>query len=157
LRIPITVFSQLVDTLRSASAQILESPEDNRFSRTNFRACGRKAALLPVIAEGAFEGASSIWQRFRPPIDHAERARHHAVAAAVAHIVLHQDRADLCAHDGTGWTGFKATGFFAMLANIGKKNPPKRVFSIAVAQRVRSDDLTSFLSILLNELHVTPC
>src|ERR1043166_2054064 len=38
-----------------------------------------------------------------------------------------------------------------MFANIRKKNPAKRIFAVR-----RSDDLISFLSILLYEHHVSP-
>jgi hypothetical protein len=120
LRVAVTVFSQLLHTLCCALAQIIEPPEHDRFSRTNFCTCGRKAALLSVIAKGAFESAAGIWQRLGPTIDHAEWAGHHAISAAVAHIVLHENGGDLCPHDRAGWTRFEATGFFAMLANIGK-------------------------------------
>ena len=63
LRVGVTVFSQLVHTLRRARAQIIESPEHDRFSRTNFRARRCEAALLSIVAERAFECAAGIGQR----------------------------------------------------------------------------------------------
>src|SRR5690349_9225043 len=63
LRVCIAVFSQLMHTLRRARAQIIKSAKHDRFSRTNFRACGRKTAFLPIVAEGAFKCASSVGQR----------------------------------------------------------------------------------------------
>ncbi len=63
LRVGVTVFSQLVHTLRRACAQIIEPPEHDRFSRTNFGARRCEAALLSVVTEGAFECAAGIGQR----------------------------------------------------------------------------------------------
>ena len=88
---------------------------------------------MSVIAKGAFESAAGIWQRFGPTIDHAEWAGHHAIPAAVAHIVLHENGADLGPHDRAGWTRLKTTGFFAVFANIRKENPAEWIFSIAAA------------------------
>ena len=133
LRVGITVFSQLVHTLRRARAQIIEPPEHDRFSRTNFRARGCKAALLSVVAEGAFECAAGIGQRLWAPVDHAERARNNAISAAVANVVLHEHRADFGANDRACGTCFKTTSFLAVFANIRKKNPTKRIFCLAVA------------------------
>ena len=131
LRVGVTVFSQLVHTLRRARAQIIEPPEHDRFSRTNFRARRCEAALLSIVAEGAFECAAGVGQRFRAPVDHAKRTRDHAISAAVANIVLHEDGADFGPNDCAGGTRFEATSFLAMLANIGEKNPAKRIFSVA--------------------------
>ena len=133
LRVGVTVFSQLVHTLRRARAQIIEPPEHDRFSRTNFGARRCEAALLSVVAEGAFECAAGIGQRLWAPVDHAKRARDDAISAAVANVVLHEHRADFGANDRAGGTCFKTTGFLAMLANIREKNPAKRIFSITVA------------------------
>src|SRR5881275_852301 len=54
---------------------------------------------------------------------------------------------------GSWLRSFEAAGFFAMLANIGKENPAKWIFSIAQ----RTDNLLSFSSILFKEQDVTPC
>src|SRR5262249_32886128 len=51
-----------------------------------------------------------------------------------------------------GRTCFETTGFLAMLANVGEKDPAKWIFSIGY----RSNDLVSFLSILFDEHHVAP-
>jgi len=45
------------------------------------------------------ECAARVGKWRRPAIDHAERARHHAIAAAVANIILHENGADFCPHD----------------------------------------------------------
>ena len=133
LRVVVTMFSQLLHTLRSPCAQIIEPPEHDRFSRTNFRAGRSEPALLSVVTKSAFECAAGVGQRLRAPIDHAKRAGNDAIPAAIANIVLHQHRTDFSAHDRAGRTRFEATRFLTMLANIGKKNPAKWIVSIAVA------------------------
>src|SRR5262249_21354174 len=89
LCVGITVFSQLLHTLRRARAQIIEPSEHDRFSRTNFCTRRWETALLPVVAEGAFECAAGAGQRLWAPVNHAKRARHDAIPAAVANVVLH--------------------------------------------------------------------
>ena len=133
LRVGVTVFSQLVHTLRRACAQIIEPPEHDRFSGTNFGARRREAALLSVVAEGAFECAAGIGQRLRSPVNHAKRTRDDAIPATVANVILHEHRADFGANNRSRGTSFETTSFLAVLANIGEENPAKRVLSITVA------------------------
>ena len=90
LRVGVTVFSQLLHTLRRARAQIIEPTEYDRFSRTNFGARRRKATLLAIITKRAFECAAGVGQRLWAPINHAKRARDDAIPAAVANVVLHE-------------------------------------------------------------------
>src|SRR5262245_37777430 len=68
LRVGITVFSQLVHTLRGAHAQVIKPPENDRFSRANFRTRGSETALLAIVAEGAFERAAGVGQRLGAPV-----------------------------------------------------------------------------------------
>jgi hypothetical protein len=131
LRVGVTVFSQLLHTLRRARAQIIEPPEYDRFSRTNLGARRRKAALLAIITKRAFECAAGVGQRLWAPVNHAKRARDNAIPATVANIILHEHRADFGANDRSGGTRFETTSFFAMLADIRKKDPAKRIFSVA--------------------------
>src|SRR6266581_8714724 len=132
LRVRITVFSQLQHPLRRACAQIIEPPEHDRFSRTNLGARRCEAALLSVVAEGAFECAAGVGQRLWAPVNHAKRARDDAIAAAVANIILHEHRADFGANDRSGGTRFETASFFAMLANIRKEDPAKGVFFVSI-------------------------
>src|SRR4029077_2960060 len=118
----------MLDTLIRTGAQIIEASEDNRFGWTNFRASRCEAALLSIVTESAFECAARVRQRRRSPINHPKRTRHDAVAAAIADIVLHQDRTDLGPHNRPGRTRFKTASFFAMLANIRQKNPTEGIF-----------------------------
>ena len=131
LRVGVPVFSQLLHTLRRACAQIIEPTEHDRFSRTNLGARRCEPALLSVVAEGTFECATGVGQRLWAPVNHAKRARDHAIPAAVANIILHEYRANFGANDRSGGTRFETTSFFAMLADIRKKDPAKRIFSVA--------------------------
>src|SRR5436190_1669507 len=44
-----------------------------------------------------------------------------------------------------------------MFANVGQENPAKGIFTIAISQQMRADDLISFLSILLEKHDMAPC
>ena len=72
-------------------------------------------------------------KRFGAAIDYSERARHNAIAAAVANIVLHEHRPNFRPHNRSSRTGLETTGFLTMFANIGKKDPAKRVVAISIA------------------------
>jgi len=95
-------------------------------SRTNLGARRCEAALLSVVAEGAFECAGGVGQRLWAPVNHAKGHETNAIAAAVANIILHEHRADFGANDRSGGTRFGTASFFAMLANIRKEDPAKR-------------------------------
>ena len=132
LRVRITVFSQLMHTFRRTRPQIIEPPKNDRFSWTNFGARGWKAALLAIVAERAFEGAAGVGQRLRAPVNHAKWTRDDAIPASVANVILNEHRADFGPNDRSGWAGFETTSFFAVLANIGEKDPAKRIFSVGI-------------------------
>src|SRR5262245_9035147 len=123
LRVLVAILLELLHALACTRAQIIQSAKDDRFGGTNFCAGGYESALLSIVTERALECASSIGKRLGPAIDHAEWTRDHAVAAAVADVVLHKHGPDLSPHDRAGRTRFEATGFFAMFANIREKNP----------------------------------
>src|SRR5439155_20415161 len=133
LCVVVTALLQLLHALRAACAQIIKPAEHDRFGRTNLRARWDEAAFLAIVTESAFECAAGVRQRLRAAIYDTKRARHDAVAATVAHVVLHKHGTDLSAHNRSGRTCFEATGFFAMLANVGEKNPAKRVFFVTIA------------------------
>ena len=100
-------------------AKIVESAKDDRLGWTNLCASWNESALLSIVTKCALKCAACVWQRQRPAIDHTERARHDAIAAAVANIILHENGANFCAYDRSGWTRFKTACFLAVLANIG--------------------------------------
>jgi hypothetical protein len=112
---------------------------------------------LSIVAERALESAACVGHRFWPAINHAEWTGDDTITAAVTNIVLHENGADLSAHNRTSGTSFQAAGFFAMFANVGKKNPPKRIFSVPTARKMGTDNLTSFLPILFQKQNMPPC
>src|SRR5258707_12354662 len=61
-------------------------------------------------------------------VDHSEGTRNHAIAAAIADIVLHVYRFKFSSNDCARGTRFQASGVFAMLADIGEELPTKRLF-----------------------------
>src|SRR5207248_6774367 len=71
--------------------QLVHRPELDRLRRAGHRARRLQAAPLTVVAERALERPAVAGTA----LDHAERARRDAVAAAVAHVLLHDDRAEL--------------------------------------------------------------
>ena len=83
---------------------------------------------MPIVTKSALERAARARQRLGPAIDHAKGTRDDAITAAVADVILYEDGTDFGANDRTGRAGFEAAGFFAMLANVGEKNPAKRIF-----------------------------
>src|SRR5699024_8634506 len=58
-------------------------------------------------------------------VDHPVRARGHAVAAAVADVVLHHDRAELGAEQRARGAHVQAGGVGAVLAHVGFHEPPE--------------------------------
>src|SRR6185503_12664713 len=114
--------------------------------RAGLGAGRRLADLLTVVAERALAGHAAVVldrglvcvaSRFAQvrdrelalvvdridQIDHAERARDDAVAAAVADVRLHVDIAELVLHDRAGRTGLLAAGVRAVLAHVAHHQP----------------------------------
>src|SRR5205823_5006603 len=90
---------QLREPRVGALAQLVERPELDRVGRAGLRAGRLVTALEPVVAERALPDAavllSTQWPGRRvgrrgqvPLVEHAERTRRHAVAAAVADVLL---------------------------------------------------------------------
>src|SRR5581483_7550338 len=122
---------------------LLEITEENRARGTRLRTRRLLSDFLPVVTERALERAAVIG----PAIDDAERARHDAIAAAVAHIRLHIDAAEFGPDDGARRTGLQASRILAMLADIGRELPRHVRRRIAAVSRVR---------LALDELHMAP-
>src|ERR1043166_1553909 len=85
--VAVAVSFQVLQPFGCPRAQIVESSKQDRFGRTNLRACRNEPALLSVVTERAFECAAGVRQWFGATIDHAERTGDHAIAAAVANVV----------------------------------------------------------------------
>src|SRR5262249_56796835 len=84
-------------------------------------------SITRVEPNRALTGPAGVRKRLGPSVDYSERTRDNTVAAAIANVVLHENRAGFGANNRSRRTRFEAAGFFAMLADIGKKNPAKRV------------------------------
>jgi hypothetical protein len=91
LRIGVAGLAQLLNTLPTLRAKVIEPTKHNRFSRANLRASRHQPAFLAIVTKRALERAAGVGQWLWPAIDHAEGATDNAIAAAVANVVLHKD------------------------------------------------------------------
>ena len=101
---------------------------------------GLQSDFLAVITEGAFEGAAV----FGISLHHAEGTVHHAIAATVADVGLHEDAAELGAHDRAGGTGFEAAGVLAVLADVGGEPPREMIRRVASEAGLEASPSTNF-------------
>ncbi len=120
---------------RGTLAQLVERAELDRLGRACLRARRLLASLEAVVAERALP---------HPPVpaalvEHAERARDDAVAAAVAHVRLHHDGPELRPEQRAGRAHVQTRRLGAVLADVRAHQPAQ----------------VSFLA-LLHELHVAP-
>jgi len=80
----------------------------------------------PVIAQRALLGDALVLDHALladPPVDDPERTGRHAVAAAVADVVLHHHRAELGTKQRPGRAHVRARGVGAVLADVGLHRP----------------------------------
>ena len=75
----------------------------------------------PVVAERALPGAAFL----RAAIDHPVRARRHAIAAPVAHVLLDHDRAELAPEQRARRAHVEAGRVRAVLAHVAGHQPPQ--------------------------------
>jgi hypothetical protein len=108
--------------------QLVERPELDRVGGARLCAGRLEPVLEPVVAEGALVHAAVAADL--PLGDHAERARRDAVAAAVADVVLDQDGPELGPHDRAGRADVEAAGVRAVLADVGRHQPPQAVGAV---------------------------
>src|SRR5581483_9701838 len=106
---------QLVEPRVGAPAELVERPELDRLRRAGLRACRLVAALQAVVAERALPDPAVLLlaedrqevglvphvlrRRDVALVEDAEGTRGHAVAAAVADVLLHDDRSELRAEE----------------------------------------------------------
>ena len=131
LGVGVTLLAQRAQPGIGFTVQVFERAEANRLGRAGFGASGGEAADLAVVAEGAFKGAAFVRLLFVSPVNDAERTRDHAVAAAVADVVLDVDGLVLGANDRAGRTGLETAGHFAMFADVREEHPTERIFAVA--------------------------
>src|SRR5207253_4496066 len=60
-------------------------------------------------------------------VEHAERTRGHAVAAAVADVLLDDDRSELGSEQRSGRTDVETAGVRAVLADVARHQPTQRL------------------------------
>ena len=99
--------------------EFADLPKFDGLGGAGFGAGGCEPSLLPVVTKSALES---------PPIigiasHDSEGARRDTIGAAVADIGLHVDSPELGADDSPSGTGFKTTGVFTVLADIGREGP----------------------------------
>ena len=75
----------------------------------------------PVVAEGALPDPAIVLAL----VQDAERTGDDAVAASVADVLLHHDRAELGPEERPGRAHVKAAGLGAVLADVGAHEPPE--------------------------------
>src|SRR5215218_6201517 len=114
---------QPAQALPGALAQVVELAELDRVRRARLRARRLLVVLEPVVAERALPHAAVLLAL----VEHAERARGHAVAAAVADVLLHDHGAELRAEQGAGRADLQARGLGAVLADVRGHQPPHAV------------------------------
>src|SRR3954451_21998279 len=102
-----------------ALAQLVESAELDRVRRAGLRAGRLLARAEAVVAERALPDAAVVLAL----VEHPERARRHAVAAAVADVLLDDDGAELRAEQRARGADLEARGVRAVLADVGGHEP----------------------------------
>src|SRR5262249_53301247 len=102
-RVGVAALLEFCDAQLCALAQLIERAELNRLRGAGGGARGDQANLLAVVTERAFESAAVVGAF----VDHPERARDDAVAAAVANVVLHVDATELGTNNGPGGASFQ--------------------------------------------------
>src|SRR6266850_1876292 len=117
--------------------ELADRPELNGLRWACLRAGGHHAGLQSVVTQRA------LLRRARcvVDVDHTERARGDAHAAAVAHVRLDDHGVELSADDRPRGTHLETRGAHAMFAHVAHHQPAF---------------LTPVLAELLHELHVTP-
>src|SRR5207253_4765381 len=110
---------QLPEPRLGLRLEIGDGAEVDRLGRACLRACGLEARLHPVVAERALLGGPG----YGIDVDHAERARADAVAAAVARIRLDDDRIELRPNDGARRAHLQAARPDAVLADVAHHEP----------------------------------
>src|SRR2546423_2128 len=132
-----------------ALAELVDLAELDRVRRARLRAGRLVTALEPVVAERALPDPAVLllaqerererrvagrpWQV--AVVEHAERARGDAVAAAVADVLLHDDGAVLGAEEGAGRADVEAGRVRAVLADVARHQPAQRILRVVVRAR----------------------
>src|SRR5690606_23034930 len=104
--------AQLRDAHARPLDQLVDRAELDRVGRADLRARGLEPVLQPVVAQRALV---RLARALPVDFDDAERARGLAVAAAVAHVLLHQHGVEPGADDRAGRARLQARRVHAVL------------------------------------------
>src|SRR5690606_958083 len=116
-----TTRAQLRHPLLRPRQQLVHGPEADRVRWARLRARGLEPVLQPVVAQRALV---RLARALPVDLDHAERTRGLAVAAAVAHVLLDEDGVELGADDRAGRARLQARRVHAVLADVRHEQPP---------------------------------
>ena len=114
---------QLGQPVLGALAQLGQLAELDRVRRAGLRAGGLLVVLEAVVAERALPHPAVVLAL----VEHPERARRDAVAAAVADVLLHDHGPELGAEQRAGRAHLEARGVGAVLADVGGHQPADAV------------------------------
>src|SRR5437899_6450526 len=110
---------QRLDALVRLGNQLVTEAELDGVGGARLGAGGPEAVVDAVVAEGALlRGARLLVERHD-----AERARGHAVTAAIADVLVDVDRAELGPVDGARRAGVQAARLSAVLADVRHEQP----------------------------------
>src|SRR4029077_6575048 len=111
------------DACRRDLAHLVERAEFDRLRRTRGGAGRFEIVLERVVGEGAlWRGAGVVVEA-----DDAVGARRDAVAAAIADVLLDEDRVELRTDDGVRGADFQAAGVGTVFANVRHHRPGDRL------------------------------
>src|SRR5467141_3132036 len=110
---------QRLDALGGLGHQVVAEPKLDGVGGTGLGAGGPEAVVDAVVTEGALLGGARLLVERHD----AERARGHAVAAAVADVLVDVDGAVLGPVDGAGGTRVETPRLRAVLADVGHEQP----------------------------------
>src|SRR5581483_10553919 len=127
-----------------ALSQLFQRAELDRLRRACLRARRLVPAFEAVVAERALPDPAVLLaseERGRrvgsglevPLVEDAERTCGDAVAAAVADVLLDDDRAELGAEERAGRADVEARGVRAVLADVGLHEPAEAGAAVAIA------------------------
>src|SRR5215813_6291905 len=110
---------QGLDPLAGLRDQLVAEPELDGLGRTGLGTRGTEAVVDPVVAERALLRRAGVLVE----ADHTERARGHAVATAVADVLVDVDGTELRPIDRSGRARVETSRISAVPADVGHQEP----------------------------------
>src|SRR3954471_22439367 len=118
-----TALMELVESLRGALAQLVERPKLDRVRGAGLGTGRLHVVAKAVVTEGALPNAPVILTL----VEDAERAGDHAVAAAVADVLLHDHRPELGPEERARGADVETARVGAVLADVRAHEPAEAV------------------------------